>query len=246
MLKCLLGVFRNDDAVVLELVAKRGHNLADFVGGVARRERDLLLRAAREVNALLDAAHTPGNQAGNNNRQGNAEPAPLVLHHVPAPDVRFARHAEHAGIVAQVGVDERKQKRARDGNGRKHADYDAQSQCQRKAAYGAGSKLVQNAAGDNGTHVAVENGRKRALESGVNGGAQVLAAAQFFLEPLKNQDIGVYRHADGQDKPGDTGQSERNRPEFEQREGKQRIQNQREVGEQAGQPIPEQHKYEDE
>ena len=57
--------------------------------------------------------------------------------------------------------------------------------------------------------MAVHDGPEHAVEARVDGAGHALAEAQFLLDALEDEDVGIHRHAQGQHKARDTRQGQR-------------------------------------
>src|SRR3989338_2764981 len=92
---------------------------------------------------------------------------------------------------------------------------------------------------DQAGYVGISDGKPRPAEAFRNGLLQIFPFLQFFFHPFKYQDVGVHRHADGQDKYGDAGRRQGNRYEFEQSQNYYGVKTERQNGRQARQSVPQ-------
>ena len=76
-------------------------------------------------------------------------------------------------------------------------------------------------------------------------GDERLAGPQLLLRPLEDQDVGVDRHADREDEAGDAGQGQGHRDEPEEGVHDERVVDERGVGQDARQPVVDEHEQED-
>ena len=109
--------------------------------------------------------------------------------------------------LADFPFGDQEQELARDDNGREHGDQNAQGQSQGEALDDGSAEKPQNGAGDERRGVGIADGSPGAGKAVVNRSHQLFAGLEFFLHPFKNQNVGVNRHTDGQNEPGDSGQS---------------------------------------
>ena len=84
---------------------------------------------------------------------------------------------------------------------------------------------VPNISEDGGECVAVAVGY---------GVAQVLAGAEFFFGALEDEHVGVDGHTEGEHDTGDTGECEHGLERCEDAEGEEDVEDQSEVGDEAG------------
>src|SRR6478609_8519674 len=95
------------------------------------------------------------------------------------------------------------QQRAAAKHGREHRRGDAHHQHRREVAYGTGAEYPQDHAGNGRGDVGVPDRRPGLLETGADGGLRRHAIAQLLAHTLVDDDVGVHRHADGQQDAGD-------------------------------------------
>ena len=81
---------------------------------------------------------------------------------------------------------------------REHGGDDAEGQGDGKAAHRAGPELVQDGRDDDRRQVGVHNGKVGALETDLDGLGRRQAKGQLLAYPLKDEDVRVHGHADGQ------------------------------------------------
>ncbi len=102
------------------------------------------------------------------------------------------------------------QKGARDDDRGKHTDQNTDCKGQRKALDDAGAesaaKPKQDRAGDQRGKVRVPNRRPGTRPAEIDGLPQFFTAAQLLFQPFEDQDICIHRHANAQNKTGDTWQ----------------------------------------
>ena len=104
---------------------------------------------------------------------------------------------------------------------------------------------------DDDGHVAVDDGRQAAGKAALEGTIQRLAAAQFFLDALGGDDVGVHAHADGQDDAGDAGQRQGKALKHREITGDEgqrsrHLTGQCDTGQETGQTVQHRHQDHDE
>src|SRR5258707_8708978 len=119
-------------------------------------------------------------------------PSPMRTKCVTADSAFSNRHAlrplpPHPTRDDQAGEQKRGENRGDDADAERHG----------KTAHRPGADIEQHRGGDEGGDVGIENRRQRPLESGVDRGNRVAAAAQFLADALIEQDVGGHLDADG-------------------------------------------------
>ena len=89
--------------------------------------------------------------------------------------------------------------------------------------------------------VGVDDGLERAREPRADGHPHRLAAPQLLADALEDEDVGVHRHAHGERDAGDARQRQRRAERGHHREQDEQVQDQRDVGDEAGEPVVDQH-----
>ena len=111
-----------------------------------------------------------------------------------------------------------------------HGDDNAKPQRSRKADDRARAEEEQHSCRDQRGQVGVQDRRKRALEARVDRALDRLARAQFFLDALEDNDVGIHRHADRQDDACDARQGQVDADDAEYQRLNDDVEAQREAG----------------
>src|SRR6266852_9989126 len=74
-------------------------------------------------------------------------------------------------------------------NGREHVRNQTDGQGDRKTTDGSGAEQKKEEGGDNGGHVSIDDGQKRLVKPGLDGGGGRLAVAQLFADALEHQNV---------------------------------------------------------
>src|SRR3989338_2186178 len=104
------------------------------------------------------------------------------------------------------------------GDSRKHRDHYADAESQSEAFDSRGAEPEEHDCGNDTRDVGVTDGEPGPVETFMQSIVNRLAFLQFFLGALKDKHIGIHRHADGEDKPGDAGRRESDRDKLENRQ----------------------------
>ena len=107
-----------------------------------------------------------------------------------------------------------------------HGKDNTKHQCLGEAFYGTGCHGVQNDGGNQSCNVSVKDGGQRLLKSGIDGRFHRISGGDFLTDTGVNDDIRIYRHTDGKDNTGNTGQRQRHVKGIQRRQLKTGIQNQ--------------------
>lgn len=150
---------------------------------------------------------------------------------------RFAVQAVEPGIGDQARVDEPRQKRTADEDGREHADDEAQGQVDGKALDRAAAHDDEDDGGNHDRDVGVEDGVEGAAEAGFHRRPQTLADEDFFLEAFKNEDVRIDGKAHGQDDTGNARQGQCRVEVFQDAQQDEDVDQQGDVGDDAGHAV---------
>ena len=93
-----------------------------------------------------------------------------------------------------------------------------------------GPEQEQDGCRHNRGHVGVDNRQPSVAKALLHGRGRILPGAQLLADALEDEHVGVYAHADGEDKAGDPGQSQRGPGEAKEAEQDDQVQDQREIG----------------
>src|SRR3990167_10642237 len=91
----------------------------------------------------------------------------------------------------------------------------AHGQSQGKTLDGRGGKPKKYTGGDKSSQIAVADGCPGPAKPFVNGLAQRFSGTQFFLEAFENKYVGIHGNSQRKDEPGNAGQGESDRDQFE-------------------------------
>ena len=108
-----------------------------------------------------------------------------------------------------------------------------------------GPDQEQDQGGDQRGDVRVKNGDERLVEPVVNRHPQAGAALQLFPHAFVDQHVGVDRHTGTEHQPGQAGQRERRLQVDHRAHNEQQVQQQRDVGDQAGRAVVNPHEGDD-
>ncbi len=125
----------------------------------------------------------------------------------------------------------------------KHVGEKADDQGHRKAFDGSGAEQKQEAAGNDGRHVRVDNCPPSLAETGIHSRYHCLARPQLLADALENQHIAVHRHTDSQDDASDARQREYSVEVGERGHQDDRIENQRHHGVDPGALVVDEHHH---
>ena len=169
-----------------------------------RPERQGQLLAAREVHPEVGRSALVGhNRRNHNQRNGKNRRRPAQAHEINLRALNPLRHGE---LLQPAAIFEPVEHHAGADNGRVHAGHDAGGKRDGKALHGAGALPEQNHSRQQRREVRVKNGGKRLIIAGGKRRPEAFAQLHFFANALKNQNVGIHRHADGQHDTGDTRQ----------------------------------------
>ena len=144
--------------------------------------------------------------------------------------------------VPVLELDKLLHQEASDQQRREQGHDNAQQQRLGEALHRAGAEDHQHDGGDNGGHVRVDDGAQRVVEAGLEGNLQAAARADFLIEALEDNDIGVHRHADAQHDTGNARQGQLNAGENRQHpEQHDCVNAQRPGGDHAVQAVADNH-----
>src|SRR6267143_403844 len=133
----------------------------------------------------------------------------------------------------------------RGDDGGEHADADADRQGNRKTLDQRGAEEIEHEAGNQGRDVRVPDCRPRPMHACFHCGAEGPTSAQFLLEALEDQHVGVDRHSDREDEPRQARQRQGDAEELEDRQRDRSVDEQGDTGDQAGEPVVEEHEEDD-
>src|SRR3972149_4678125 len=123
------------------------------------------------------------------------------------------------GRMAGPGAQCQAKQTPRYRNGGEHAHRYPQEQGNGKAHHLASgkpaAKPVEDNTGNKGGDVAIPDGGPSPGETPIYGPPQWHTPPELLLHPLKDEDVGIHRHTQGDDKAGDARQCEGNGEEFE-------------------------------
>ena len=207
----------------------------------------LHLRAARKVDAQVEQVFAKGqqderHQTGRHQQHGNAaedlavfdnrEAAALALFLAQAVCLRIADVEIHHAVEQEVGDRQRGE----------HGDDNAKPQRSRKADDRARAEEEQHGSCNQRGQVRVQDRRERTLEARVDRTLDRLARAQFFLDALEDNDVGIHRHADRQDDACDARQGQVDADDAEYQRLNDDVEAQREAGHEARHAVNDDHK----
>ncbi len=93
----------------------------------------------------------------------------------------------------------------RDKDGCKNVGNQPDNQRHGKAFHRTRAEQKENGAGDDGRHVRIDNREDRFSKSRVDRRKNRLPRPQFFTNPLKDEDVAIHGHTNGQDDSRDAG-----------------------------------------
>ena len=207
------------------------------------REAQVEQAAAAEVDAHRQSPQRQGDHARQDDQQGEGE-EPVAL--VDDVDHSELLGAEQAGAFGRPDtVQDDVQEGARDGDGREQADAHAQRQRQAEALDDAGAEGAaepeEDPARDERREVGVTDRRPGTREAGIDRLVDGASGAQLLLHPFEDQDVGVDRHADGQDEARHARQRQGDRDQLEEGEREGGVDQQRQVRQDARQAVVDGH-----
>lgn len=130
-------------------------------------------------------------------------------------------------------------------HGGEHADQHAEDQGKGEALGLSRGELEDHRGGKERQDVRIEDRAKATRVTGIDRRAHGAAAAHLFFDPFEDDDVGVGRHADGEDHAGDAGQRERDGNGVEQPPQQHGVDDERDVGHKAQEPVVEEHVEQD-
>ena len=148
--------------------------------------------------------------------------------------------------IADVEIHHASEQEVRDGQRGEHGHDNTDAQRGSEADDRAGAKEEQHAARDQGGDVGVQNCGERTLEAGVNGALDGLAGSHFLLDALKDNDVCVNRHTDGQDDTCNARQGQVYADQAEQQRLDNHVEAQSEAGNNARNAVHDDHEQHNE
>src|SRR2546421_5858560 len=172
-------------------------------------------------------------------RPENPQPTRLSLSGTLAPEVLVRLNAQLRLTVHlhQVILENR----LRDVDRREDVRHQTYNQCNGETADWSGPEHTQKYGRNDSRDVSIDNRQKGFVKTGINGGRRGLTITQFLSDTLKDEDVGVHTHADGQDDASDTGKRQHSAGHGEKRQENDQVEKQSQHGVAARKPIIDQH-----
>ena len=148
---------------------------------------------------------------------------------------------QHRDALDQIELDAPTEDVPRHEQGRKHRSDDTDRERDREPFDRSRTEPEQNSNFEQGRQVRVDNRAERFLVGGVNCRLQVLAVLQFLPQPFINQDVGIDRHADRQNDPGNARESENEAEERHDAKEQHSVHRQSDERDNACRPIINRH-----
>src|SRR4026207_79827 len=127
--------------------------------------------------------------------------------------------------------------------GREQVDRDAKTQRDRKSLDRPGPEQKKGDARYERRHVRIDDGEQGLVVTSVHRQPDALSASQFFTDPLEDQHVRLHAPAHSHPDAGDARQGEGRRQGRQGSHQTDQIENQREVGNHAREPVVDHHKY---
>ena len=131
--------------------------------------------------------------------------------------------------------------RARQPDGGEQVGGHADHQRDGKAADRPGAVGIQNDAGDERGDMRVEHRPESAPKAGFDGATRTLSGTELFADTFVDDDVGIDRHTDGENDAGDAGQGQGRARQRQDRQLVEDVEHHRDVGDQARDPIVNEH-----
>ena len=128
---------------------------------------------------------------------------------------------------------------------RKHGQNNTKCQSLRESLNCTGAKPVQYKCRDQSCDIAVKDGRKRFLETILNGSPYISAQSYLFLDTGVYDNVGIHSHTDGQDDTCDTGKCQSKVKCIQADQIQACVDDQRNAGDKTRNPIYKNHKQND-
>ena len=125
--------------------------------------------------------------------------------------------------------------------GHKHGGHEtghnADAECDGEAPDRPCPELKQNQSNDKSRHVGIKNGHQRLAETPFDSRPWRFPQPQLFTNSFKDEDVGIDRHAYGEDDTGNTGQCQSRSKKGKSGHNKEDVEKKRHVRHQSRQAI---------
>ena len=212
---------------------------------------ELHLGAACEVNAqveqvLAERQQDESDKTGNDEQCGDAAEDLEVLEDRKALLACLAVAQAVSLRVADAEIDHAVEQEVGNGQRGKHGNDNADAERGGEADDRTGAEEEQHRTRDQGGDVGVKDRGERTLEAGVDRALDGLAVLELFLDAFEDDDVRVYRHADGQDDACDARQGEVDTYQAEDQRLEHHVEAQSDGSDETRDAVNDQHEQHDE